>query len=179
RIFRDEGLPVELTRLPLIESCFDVEAYSKVGAAGIWQFMPATGRLYMEVSNSVDERRDPIASTRAAGRYLSASYEPPGNWPPPTTCYNHGPNGMARAIGDTGSDNIVNIIRYYGGPGFGFASRNFYAEFLAPLKIEKNSKTFFGRLPQGPLPATRAVMLDRSVDIFAAARLARTQDYVL
>ena len=43
RIFRDEGLPVELTRLPLIESCFDVEAYSKVGAAGIWQFMPATG----------------------------------------------------------------------------------------------------------------------------------------
>src|SRR4029453_7063103 len=101
RIFRDEGLPVELTRLPLIESCFDVEAYSKVGAAGIWQFMPATGRLYMEVSSSVDERRDPIPPPRAAARYLSRSYERLGNWPLAITSYNHGPNGMARAIGDT------------------------------------------------------------------------------
>src|SRR5205085_11537025 len=66
RIFRAEGLPVELTRLPLIESCFNLRAYSKVGAAGIWQFMPATGRLFMRVDNVVVERRDPIASTRAA-----------------------------------------------------------------------------------------------------------------
>src|SRR5262245_6665416 len=179
RIFRDEGLPVELTRLPLIESCFDVEAYSKVGAAGIWQFMPATGRLYMEVNGSVDERRDPIASTRAAARYLSRSYERLGNWPLAITSYNHGPNGMSRAIGDTGSDDIVTIIRYYGGPGFGFSSRNFYAEFLAALEIEKSSETYFGRLPQEAPPATRTVMLDRSIDIFAAARLARTQNYVL
>src|SRR4029450_7193723 len=98
--------------------------------------MPATGRLYMEVSSSVDERRDPIASTRAAARYLSRSYERLGNWPLAITSYNHGPNGMARAIGGAGSANIVNIIRYYGGPGFGFASRNFYAEFLAALDIE-------------------------------------------
>ncbi len=179
RIFRDEGLPVELTRLPLIESCFDISAYSKVGAAGIWQFMPATGRLYMEVNGSVDERRDPIASTRAAARYLSRSYERLGTWPLAITSYNHGPNGMSRAIDDTGTTDIVSIVRYYGGPGFGFASRNFYAEFLAALDIEKDSERYFGRMPREALPATRMVMLDRSVGIGAAARLARTRDYIL
>src|SRR5439155_1211805 len=55
RIFREEGLPVELTRLPLVESCFNLHAYSKVGAAGIWQFMPATGRRFLRVDNLVDE----------------------------------------------------------------------------------------------------------------------------
>jgi peptidoglycan lytic transglycosylase D len=179
RIFHDEGLPTELTRLPLIESCFDVSAYSKAGAAGVWQFMPATGRLFMEVSSAVDERRDPIASTRAAARYLSRSYDRLGTWPLAITSYNHGPNGMSRAIGDTGTSDIAAIVRYYDGPGFGFASRNFYAEFLAALDIEKHSEAYFGRLPKESLPSTRTVMLDRSVDILAAARLARTQDYVL
>jgi membrane-bound lytic murein transglycosylase D len=179
QIFRDEGLPVELTRLPLIESCFDVSAYSKVGAAGIWQFMPATGRLFMGVNNSVDERRDPIASTRAAARYLSRSYARLGTWPLAITSYNHGPNGMSRAIGDTGSNDIAYIVKYYDGPGFGFASRNFYAEFLAALDVEKHSESYFGRVPQDRLPATRTVMLDRSVGLGTAARLARTPDYVL
>jgi membrane-bound lytic murein transglycosylase D len=179
QIFRDEGLPVELTRLPLIESCFDVSAYSKAGAAGIWQFMPATGRLFMEVNNSVDERRDPIASTRAAARYLSRAYARLGTWPLAITSYNHGPNGMSRAIGDTGTSDIALIVKYYDGPGFGFASRNFYAEFLAALDIEKHSEAYFGRVPQDRLPPTRTVMLDRSIDIVTAARLARTKDYVL
>src|SRR5262245_41124859 len=151
RIFRDQGLPVELTRLPLIESCFDVSAYSKVGAGGGWMFMPATGRLYMEVSGSVDERRDPIASTRAAAQYLSRSYYRLGNWPLAITSYNHGPNGMSRAIEETGSSDIVTIIRYYGGPSFGFSSRNFYAEFLAALEIEQNAERYFGKMPREAL----------------------------
>jgi membrane-bound lytic murein transglycosylase D len=138
RIFRAEGLPVELTRLPLIESCFDVGAYSKVGAAGIWQFMPATARLYMEVNDAVDERRDPIASTYGAARYLTRAYQRLGTWPLAITSYNHGQNGIAHAIDEMGTTNIVRIIRYYDGPSFGFASRNFYAEFLAALDIEKH-----------------------------------------
>ena len=75
RIFREEGLPVELTRLPLIESCFNLQAYSKAGAAGIWQFMPATGRLFMRVDDLVDERRDPIAATRAAAQFLERMHD--------------------------------------------------------------------------------------------------------
>src|SRR5438093_961900 len=75
RIFREEGLPVELVRLPLIESCFNLRAYSKAGAAGVWQFMPKTGRLFMRVDNLVDERRDPISSTRAAARFLTRVHD--------------------------------------------------------------------------------------------------------
>src|SRR5262245_2848990 len=145
RIFRAEGLPVELTRLPLIESCFDVGAYSKTGAAGIWQFMPATARLYMEVNDAVDERRDPIASTYGAARYLTRAYQRLGTWPLAITSYNHGQNGIARAIDEMGTTDIVRIIRYYDGPSFGFASRNFYAEFLAALDIEKHQETYLGR----------------------------------
>jgi membrane-bound lytic murein transglycosylase D len=145
RIFRAEGLPVELTRLPLIESCFDVGAYSKVGAAGIWQFMPATARLYMEVNDAVDERRDPIASTYGAAQYLTRAYQRLGTWPLAITSYNHGQNGIARAIDEMGTTDIVRIIHYYDGPSFGFASRNFYAEFLAALDIEKHQEAYLGR----------------------------------
>ncbi len=179
RIFRDQGLPVELTRIPLIESCFDVSAYSKVGAAGIWQFMPATGRLFMEVNDEVDERRDPITSTLGAARYLSRAYHRLGTWPLAITSYNHGPNGIARAVEATGSTDIVRIIHYYDGPSFGFASRNFYPEFLAALDIERHADAYFGRMPQDRLPATRTIMLDRAVDIYEAARLARTDYAVL
>jgi membrane-bound lytic murein transglycosylase D len=179
RIFREEGVPVEITRLPLIESCFDISAYSKVGAAGVWQFMPATGRLYMEVGNSIDERRDPIASTRAAARYLARSYERLGSWPLAITSYNHGPVGMSRAVDAMGTSDLVAMIRYYDGPAWGFASRNFYAEFLAALDIDKNPDAYFGRLPQESVPATRTVTLDRPIDIFTAAQLSRTDRYAI
>jgi membrane-bound lytic murein transglycosylase D len=179
RIFRSYGLPVELTRLPLIESSFDLSAYSKVGAAGIWQFMPATGRIYMTVNDRIDERRDPITSTHAAARYLANAYSRLGTWPLAITSYNHGPNGIARAVSAVGSTDIMTIINYYDGPNFGFSSRNFYPEFLAALDIDKNSEAYFGRFPADRLPATRTVMLDRPIDVFTAARLARTSDYVI
>src|SRR5437016_1296927 len=95
-IFREEGLPVELVRLPLIESCFNLRAYSKAGAAGVWQFMPKTGRLFMRVDNLVDERRDPISSTRAAARFLTRVHDMLDTWPLTITAYNHGPDGVAR-----------------------------------------------------------------------------------
>ncbi len=179
RIFLAAGLPVELTRIPLFESSFNVGAYSKVGAAGIWQFMPATGRLFMSVNDTIDERRDPIASTYAAAQYLTRSYYKLGNWPLAVTSWNHGPTGVSRAVAATGSTDIATIVRYYDGPGFGFASRNFYAELLAVIEIEQNSQRYFGRLPPERLPATRTVRLDRPVVLSEAARVARTPDHVL
>src|SRR5437870_3411812 len=133
RIFREEGLPVELVRLPLIESCFDLRAYSKAGAAGVWQFMPKTGRLFMRVDNLVDERRDPISSTRAAARFLARVHDMLDTWPLTITAYNHGPQGVARAVSEVGTTDIATIVRDYHGKAFGFASRNFYVEFLAAL----------------------------------------------
>jgi membrane-bound lytic murein transglycosylase D len=176
RIFREEGLPLELTRLPLVESCFDVEAYSKVGAAGIWQFMPTTGRLYaMDVNGVVDERRDPIASTRAAARFLRHNHELlEGAWPLAITAYNHGPYGMRRAIRETGTTDIATIVHYYRGPSFGFASRNFYAEFLAALDVDRHRHAYFGELGVDTPDPTHVIELDHPVGIDVAARLGRT-----
>src|SRR5207237_2254993 len=127
------GLP----RLPLSESCFNLHAYPKVGAAGIWQFMPATGRHFMRVDNLVDERRDPIASTRAAAQFLDRVHDMLGSWPLAITAYNHGPDGMARAVDEVGSSDIGRIVREYQGRAFGFASRNFYAELLDSLAVDR------------------------------------------
>ena len=75
QIFKDRGLPPELTYLPIVESSYDMSARSSVGALGIWQFMPRTGREYMRVNSIVDERLDPIESSRAAASYLQQAYE--------------------------------------------------------------------------------------------------------
>lgn len=145
-IFRREGLPVELTRLPLVESCFDVEAYSKVGAAGIWQFMRSTGRHYLTINGVLDERRDPVRATRGAVRHLKENYDVLGTWPLAITAYNHGRAGMSRAVAAMGTTDIARIIRGYRGPLFGFASRNFYPEFLAAIEVEAAHREYFGTL---------------------------------
>jgi len=179
RIFREEGLPVELTRLPLVESCFNLHAYSKVGAAGVWQFMPATGRRFLHVDNLVDERRDPIFSTRAAARFLAEMHGSLAAWPLAITAYNHGPEGMARAVAQLGTTDIVTIVRDYHGNAFGFASRNFYAEFLAALDVERNYREYFGNLPVEPAPRTREHRLDRAIGIQQAAHMAHADRELL
>ncbi len=143
RVFELEGLPKELTRLPLVESSFDYTAYSSVGAAGIWQFMRATGKKYMRIDASIDERRDPIFATRAAAKYLAHAYRRLGNWPLALTSYNHGVAGVARAISETGSTDLGDVIAKYEGKAFGFASKNFYAEFMAALHVEQNAAYYF------------------------------------
>jgi membrane-bound lytic murein transglycosylase D len=173
RIFRAEGLPIELTRLPLIESCYDLRAYSKAGAAGIWQFMPSTGRLFMRVDDLVDERRDPIASTRAAAGFLRRLHAALDTWPLAITAYNHGPEGIARAVRAVGSSDIETIIRDYRGPAFGFASRNFYTEFLAALDIDRDYRSHFGELPLDTPLAVTEYRLDRPIGIEVAAGLAQ------
>jgi membrane-bound lytic murein transglycosylase D len=173
-IFRREGLPVELTRLPLVESCFNVRAYSKVGAAGIWQFMPGTGRLYMQVDDAVDERRDPITSTQAAAEHLKRNYEVLGTWPLAITAYNHGRAGIARAVAQVGTTDIVEIIRRYQGPSFKFASRNFYAEFLAALDVESHFSDYFGELNAHPPLRADTVVVPDYVSFQTLARVTGT-----
>ena len=151
KIFRQKGLPVVLTRLPLIESSFNIEAYSKAGAAGVWQFMPATGRLFLTINHEVDERLDPIIATRAAADLLKANYDKLRTWPLAVTAYNHGRAGMARAVRKVGTRDIATIIRRYKSRTFGFASRNFYAELLAAIEVEKNSEKYFGPITRDPL----------------------------
>lgn len=145
-IFAAEGLPVLLTRLPLVESSFNVEAYSKVGAAGLWQFIPSSARIYMRLDEAVDDRRDPWTSTQAAARHLKEDFAELGTWPLAITAYNHGRAGLAKGLRAVKGDDLDDLLEGWNGKRFGFASRNFYAEFLAAVDVERNYREHFGEL---------------------------------
>jgi membrane-bound lytic murein transglycosylase D len=142
-IFRTEELPLELLVLPHVESSFNYKAYSKLGAAGIWQFTRPTARHYMKVNYEVDERLDPLTATYFAAKHLKNNYSNLGSWPLAITAYNHGLNGMKRARNSHGDD-LGRIVQNYQSRSFGFASRNFYAEFLAALHVTNNYRYYFG-----------------------------------
>ena len=92
-------LPLELKFLPIIESALTPTAISRAGAAGLWQFMISTGRMYnLEINSLVDERFDPIKSTKAAARYLKELYSIYGDWNLAIAAYNCGPGGVNKAI---------------------------------------------------------------------------------
>jgi len=165
QIFRAEGLPVELAYLPLVESSFNVRARSTAGAVGMWQFMPDTGKKFLRITDTMDERRDPLLSTRAAARLLSENRRLLGNWPLAITAYNHGTEGIFRAIDVVGTRDLVEIIRRYQSPTFGFASKNFYAEFLAAADIARNSEVHFPSLRPHPPLSLHEIEIKRQVSI--------------
>lgn len=144
KIFRAENLPIELTRLPFVESSFNIKARSRVGASGIWQFMPRTARPWMMVNREVDERNDPLTATAAAARLMKSNFDRLGSWPLALTAYNHGASGLVRAIKKTGSRDLAVIIEKYESRRFGFASSNFFACFLAALEVEKEARELLG-----------------------------------
>ncbi|MBU4264176.1 MAG: transglycosylase SLT domain-containing protein [Proteobacteria bacterium] len=144
KIFRGYNLPEDLAYLPHVESSFNYKAYSKFGAAGIWQFTQSTGKRFMTIDYTLDERRDPIRATHAAARFLKENHKKLGSWPLALTAYNHGPNGMMRAKNQHGT--YENIFNNYGGKLFGFASRNFYSEFIAAREVAKNYRKYFGNV---------------------------------
>jgi len=148
-IFQQEGMPLELTRLPFVESSFNLSARSKVGASGIWQFMRSAARPYMRMDNSADERNDPLRATRSAAKKLRANYQMLTLWPLAITAYNHGPSGVARLTKKMGTTDIVELLDVRRGR-FGFASANFYASFLAALDVERNADKHFGVLEVMP-----------------------------
>ncbi|MCL2789619.1 MAG: lytic transglycosylase domain-containing protein [Desulfobulbus sp.] len=133
RIFAAQGLPPELAYLPHVESSFNPKAYSKAGAAGLWQFTRSTGKEYMTVNELVDERYDPYISTQAAAQLLKGNYEQLQTWPLALTAYNYGRAGMLRAVKEM--DGYEQIFRSYNQGAFKFASRNFYSEFLAAMRV--------------------------------------------
>ena len=141
--FKRQGLPPELARIAFIESSFNLNALSKVGASGVYQVMPETGRDYLIVTGSIDERNDPIKASRAAAKLLAMNYKILGEWPLAITAYNHGVGGISRAMRETATSDIVKLINQYDGSNFGFASKNFYAGFVGLLASLKNAAKVF------------------------------------
>ena len=149
-IFAAQGVPSEITRLVFVESMFNLRARSKVGASGIWQFMPGTGRLFLSIDSVADERNDPIAASRAAAQLLRDNYEALGSWPLAINAYNSGRATLMRAVSALGTSEIATIILYYSGGVYGFASRNFYPCFLAALDLSNHYPKYFGKLRIAP-----------------------------
>jgi len=115
----------------------------------------------MRLTPGLDERLDPVAAARGAARYLKAAYEELGSWPLAITAYNHGIEGMRAARDRFGLD-FARILDEYDGRTFGFASKNFYKEFLAAREVAKEQATCFpeGVVPESPLAHDR-VKIDR------------------
>ncbi len=154
-----EGLPRELASLPHVESSFDPTAYSKVGAAGLWQFTRSTGVRYMRIDHIVDERRDPFMATKAAARLLADNHSVVETWPLALTAYNHGLAGMRRAADTLRTTDIAMVVAKYQSRSFGFASRNFYAAFLAALSIDRDPERYFEHLRVDPPSPTGIVLV--------------------
>lgn len=110
----NQNIPLEIKYLSVVESALNPRARSRVGATGLWQFMYSTGRIYkLDVSSYVDERRDPMKSTKAASKYLAKLYEIFGDWDLALAAYNSGPGNVNKAIRRSGGyENYWNIRRF-------------------------------------------------------------------
>ncbi|MFT7470474.1 MAG: membrane-bound lytic murein transglycosylase D [Kiritimatiellia bacterium] len=170
-VIREKGLPAALGVLPHVESSFNPGAFSSASAAGMWQFTRATGQRFMRIDHIVDERMDPYTATSAAMSLLEYNYSVLGTWPLALTAYNHGAGGIARAVRETETTDIEKIVANYKGRAFGFASRNFYAQFLAVNEVERNAAEHFGDVRFNPAPNFREVETDAFIDaeVFASS----------
>jgi membrane-bound lytic murein transglycosylase D len=158
-----EGLPEELIAIVFVESLFYSSSISHAGAAGIWQFMRRTAKEFMRINPLVDERYDPLIATESAIQYLKGAYAKLESWPLAITSYNHGRAGMMRAVKSVNSRDIADILKYYQSPSFQFASRNYYAEFLAALDVYNNAEQIFAKVKPVPDWAYDVIELSKPV----------------
>ncbi len=143
KIFRDKGLPESLAYLPHVESSFNLTARSKVGAAGMWQFMKPTAKTFsLKMNSIIDERYDPLVASEAAASLLKMNYNELGDWGLALTAYNYGLGGMSEAS-QRCSGNYLAVRKRYCSPRFQFASKNFYPEFLAATEVMENPEACF------------------------------------
>ncbi|MDH3394136.1 MAG: transglycosylase SLT domain-containing protein, partial [Desulfobulbaceae bacterium] len=148
---QEAGLPLDLAYLPMIESGYNLTAYSSAGAAGPWQFMRSTGRHYgLKINRYVDERRDPIKSTDAAIKYLSKLYNDFGSWQLAVAAYNAGEGRVKRAIRRKGTDNFWKIAQ---GRALNIETKRYVPKLIAAIMIAKNPGQygFNDIVPEPPL----------------------------
>ena len=172
QIFAKYDVPVEIVKLPLVESSFNENAQSKVGASGVWQFMPAMGKKFLKIGHHADERNSPIKATEAAAKMLKGNFKILKSWPLAITAYNHGPGGLIKAKKILKTDDLEEIIENYKGRRFSFASQNFYSEFLAALYADKYQQEIFGTLDKHSPIEADTLRLKRSIRVMELAKIA-------
>ncbi len=173
-IFKQLNVPSELTRISLVESSFNLKAHSKSGAKGVWQFMLASGKEYMRVdpAGQIDERISPMKSTVAAARLLTRNLRIAGNWPLAITAYHHGYTGIRKlspSERSTALDGSLFLLCQKKRKTLGYASSNYYAEFLAMLHAEAYKDLFYGEIP---LPVAPEMQFQRLSQPIVASKFA-------
>ncbi len=139
-IFKGQGLPADLVFVALIESGFNPYAYSRARAVGPWQFIQSTGKIYgLKINGWVDERRDPIKSTRAAARYLKDLYKRFGSWPLAMAAYNAGEGKIERALAKANTGDFWDLrpTRYIRNETKGYVPK-----YMAATIIAKNPERY-------------------------------------
>ncbi|HEY0611436.1 MAG TPA: lytic transglycosylase domain-containing protein [Chitinophaga sp.] len=140
KVFREHGIPAEMKYLAVIESSFNTNARSRVGAVGVWQFMSGTARLFgLSVGKRLDERKDFYKSTLAAAQYLNQLYEQFGDWLLVVAAYNCGAGGVQRAMKASGREDFWGM-QYF----LPSESRNHVYKFIATGYILDRFNNFFG-----------------------------------
>ena len=168
-IFEEEGLPLDLIYLSMIESGFKPQAYSKAGAAGLWQFIPSTGLLYgLRRDWGIDERRDPIKSTVAAARHLKDLYTHLEDWRLAVAAYNCGRGRLNRAVSKAKSRNFWDL-------DLPRETKNFVPAFMAAVVMSKNPEAFgFDDLVYDPPMEYDEVEVPWGMSLLVAAECAGT-----
>jgi len=164
-------MPTELALLPFIESAFNPQAVSSAKAAGMWQFMPATGKYFDLKQNAFrDDRRDVLASTRAALDYLQKLYGMFGDWHLALAAYNWGEGSVSRAIA---KNQRAGLGTSYTDLNMPAETRLYVPKLQAVKNIVANPQAFRTELPLiENHPYFQQVLITRDIDVALAARLA-------
>lgn len=175
------GIPTELALLPVIESSYDPAATSSAAAAGLWQFIPSTGRIYgLQQTGSYDARRDVVESTRAAYEFLGSLYNQFGSWELALAAYNAGPGRVQQAINRNAA---AGLPTDYWSLKLPAETMNYVPRFLAVAQIVKNPRAYGISLPPiANRPHFREVKVPAGAslnDIAGLTGLSRTELYSL
>ena len=164
------GIPTELALLPIIESSYDPAATSSAAAAGMWQFIPSTGKIYgLRQTDLYDGRRDVVESTRAAYEYLTSLYNQFGSWELALAAYNAGPGRIQQAIN---RNNAAGLPTDYWSLRLPTETMNYVPRFLAVAQIIKNPRQYGVQLPPiANRPHFREVQIPGAIDLDELSRL--------
>ncbi len=177
-ILRENNIPEEMVFLPLIESGFNPNAYSRARAVGYWQFIASTAKRYgLEINWWKDERRDPEKSTWAAANYLKDLYEMFGSWDLAMAAYNAGEGKILKALNKTNTDNYWELVKTdYIKP----ETKNYVPKFIAAALIANNPDEYgFDNLEFHPSLEYDTVTITSPLDLDVIAQCAETSLIVI
>ena len=172
QVFQEEGVPLDLAYLPLIESGYINGAKSYASAVGMWQFMRSTGRIFGLNGNAwVEERKDPVKSTRAAAKYLKQLYKISGDWYLALIGYNAGPLTTERAVTAMGTKNFWDLYR---SRYLRTQTKNYVPEMCAAVLVGRHPERYGLNVQQQAPYAFETVEVDRMTSLTVMARYAGT-----